>query len=162
MAGTPTIYRGNSAILYIGSSSSLPGGNSKLSHTNLSLSDVSITLDKGVVEQSLVGQAGNYFVAGALSCEGSLTACRIHMTALARLVKFMIDGTTIGVSGQVGSQSLHFCFKSCQITNFDYSIGAADEIVEGSIDFSVMYPYAISAQDTGAYVYLRDMDSLVP
>lgn len=153
MTGTPTIYRGEDATLYIGSG----GTANKLSHSTLAISDFSLTLSKGTAEQELVGEKGNYFIAGSLSAEGSLTACKLHSTAVGKIVNLMIVGAPMSVSGNCGAQSLHFYLRSCQVTGFDFSIGTADEITEGSVDFTVLYPYAISVQRSNiGYKYILD------
>jgi hypothetical protein len=152
MTGTPTIYRGEDATLYIGSG----GTADKLSHSTLAISDFSLTLSKGVAEQELIGEKGNFFLAGALSAEGSLTACKLHTSAVGGLVREMIDGRAISVSGNCGAESLHFYLRSCQLTGFDFSIGTADEITEGTIDYTVLYPYAISVQRNLTYKYIQD------
>ena len=71
-AGTPTTYRGLDAKIQMGSKT----------HSTLGLSDFTITLDRGTVEQELVGEPGNYFLAGSMSVEGSFTAAKLDNTAL--------------------------------------------------------------------------------
>jgi len=152
MTGTPTIYRGEDATIYIGSG----GTANKLSHGTLAISDFSLTLSKGTAEQELIGEKGNFFLAGSLSAEGSLTACKLHSTALGKIVNLMIEGVPMSVSGSCGAQSLHFYLRSCQVTGFDFSIGTADDITEGTVDFSVLYPYSISVQRKLNYKYILD------
>jgi len=105
------------------------------------VSDFSLTLDRGVVEQELVGTAGNYYTQGALSVEGSLTNCRFAASGNSPFLDSIVDGSVIKISGQIdGSSSLNFCFASCQVTGFDVSIGDASTITEASIDFTVLDP----------------------
>ncbi len=146
MAGTPTVYTGEDATIYLGSG----GVTNKLSHSTLAISDFSLTLSKGTAEQELVGEKGNFSLAGSLSAEGSLTACKMHSTAVGKLVNNMIVGCPISVSGNCGANSLHFFLQSCQVTGFDFSIGTADDITEGTIDFTMLYPYLLSSNRSTA------------
>jgi len=139
MVGTSAVYKGDDATILVKANAT------DMSHTTLAISDFSITLDKGTVEQELVGEAGNYFIAGSLSVDGSLTSCKVHAAAIGNIVSDMIAGTTITVSGSCGAQSLNFYFISAQVTGFDFSIGSADDIVEGSIDFTLLKPYLVSS-----------------
>jgi len=150
MAGTPTVYTGEDATVTITANSQ------SLTHTTLALSDFSLTISRGTAEQELVGETGNYSIAGAMSCEGSLTSCRLHSTAVGYIVSDMINGNTIQVSGSCGPNSLHFYLKSCQVTGFDFSIGTADEITEGSIDFTMLYPYKLSSNVTDGFKKIVD------
>jgi len=153
MVGTPTMYTGEDATVTIHAS----GNSTDYSHTTLAISDFTLTLSKGTAEQELVGEQGNYFLGGSLSAEGSLTACKLHNLAIGNLVRDMIVGTSIQVSGSCGPNSLHFYLRSCQITGFDFSIGSADDISEGSIDFTSLYPYKISVQRLElGYTYIND------
>ena len=135
MAGTPKTYRGEDAIIELGDKV----------HSTLGLSDFSLSFDRGVVEQELVGEAGNYSVGGSLSIDGSLTACKLDHTAAGALLANVISGTKTWISGSAGTQSLHFYFLSCAITGFDLSMGDADTITEGSIDFQVLNKYNVSS-----------------
>jgi len=148
MAGTPTIYKGNDARIFI----------SGTSHTILAISDFSLTLSKGTAEQELVGEKGNFFLAGSISADGSLTACKLHNSAVGPIVGCMIDGHSVQISGNCGDRSLHFYFKSCQITGFDFSIGTADDITEGTIDYTLLYPYKVSSVQhlPGGGTYITD------
>lgn len=152
MAGTATVYTGEDASVVIKNNAG-----TSLTHTTLAISDFSLTLNKGTAEQELVGETGNYFLAGSLSAEGSLTACKLHNTAVGYLISDMINSLSVQVSGNCGTNSLHFYLKSCQVTGFDFSIGTADEITEGTIDFTMLYPYKLSSQRMdNAYVYILD------
>lgn len=152
MAGTPTVYRGSDAQIWITAT-----GVEK-THTELALSDFSLTLDKGVVEQELVGETGNFFVGGSLSIDGSLTSCRMHNTATGYMVSDLIDGNPVTISGNCGSNGLHFYFVSAQITGFDLSLGDADTITEGSLDFTLLKPYLVSSVGftPGGDIWLTD------
>jgi hypothetical protein len=139
MAYNPVTYRGEDAAIQI------KGNSTGRKHGVLGLSDFTLTLDRGTVEQELVGEAGNYFVAGSLSCEGSLTACKLDATAAGDILTHVISGTRTWVSGSCGLYSLKFFFASCMITGFDLTVGDADTITEGSIDFAVENPKDIKA-----------------
>ena len=139
MTGTPTTYTGEDAQVWI------KANGTGMDHSVLAISDFSITIDRGTNEQSLVGESGNYFLAGSRTITGSLTSCRLHTSALGNIIADMIAGGVVQISGSAGPNSLHFYFKSCQITGFDLSIGDADTITEGSIDFTVLYPYKVSS-----------------
>jgi len=148
MATTPTTYTGKNATIYL----------SGQADSSFALSDFTLTLSKDVVEQELVGQSGNYFVAGAISIEGSATGCHMTTGGLGILMKALIDGTAIKVSGNTGTNSLHFYFISCQVTSFDFSLGDADTITEGSFDFTLLYPYRVSSvtQIEGSGTFITD------
>ena len=139
MAATPTIYKGNDATISIKASST------NLTHSTLAISDFSVTLDKGVNEQELVGETGNYFIAGSLSVDISLTSCKLITTAVGYIVSDMINGNPVEVSGSCGAKSLNFYFVSAQVTGFDFTIGDADTITEGTIDMSLLKPYLVSS-----------------
>jgi len=138
MTASPQIYKGNDASIWI------TAGSTRMTHTTLAISDFSLTFDKGTVEQELVGETGNYFIAGSLSIDGSLTSCKIHTSAVGNIVSDMIDGVCVQVSGNCATAGLHFYFLSAQVTGFDFSLGDGDTITEGSIDFSILKPYKVS------------------
>lgn len=149
MAGTPTIYTGEDASVWV----------SGLSHSTLAISDFSLTLGAGTAEQELIGSKGNFRIKGAISADGSLTSCKLHSTAVGKIVKNMIDGEHVWISGNCGTNSLHFYFVSTQITGFDFTLGTANDITEGTIDFSVLYPYKVSGIRTSEPVgktYITD------
>jgi len=151
MGYTPKTYTGKDAALKFDA----------LTHSSLGVSDFSLTLDRGTVEQELVGEIGNYFTAGALSIEGSLTACKLEDGAAGDLLLATITGSYVAISGATGSGGVHFYFKSCAITGFDITLGDADTITEGSIDFVVMDPQNISIskqlQPDGWGVVIQDV-----
>lgn len=140
MATTPVTYTGEDATIEI-----IDAGGTSLTHSTLAISDFSITISRGTAEQELVGEKGNFFLAGARSIEGSLTACKLTTDGLGNIVEDMIDGVAVQISGNCGAASLHFYFRSCQVTGFDFTLGTADEIAEGSLDFTLLYPYMVSS-----------------
>ena len=144
----PKIYKGDDATIFI----------SGLKHDILGISDFSLTLGKGTAEQELIGSRGNYMIAGAFSCEGSLTACKMHSAAVGQLVRNMLSSDTgyVLVSGSCGANALQWCLASCQITGFDFSLGSADDITEGTIDFTSVIPYRISVQTEETATRIRD------
>jgi len=148
MALTPTLYTGEDAsIVIMGSGQSYFG-----------ISDFSLSISRGTAEQKLVGEKGSFVLAGSRSVDGSLTGCKLTTDGLGMLVERMIDGQSISISGSTGDNSLHFYFKSCQVKSFNFSIGTADDITDGSIDFTLLYPYKVSSttQDGKGYTKLWD------
>lgn len=135
MPGTPTTYTGKDAIIYIANKD----------HETYAIADFSITMDRGTVEESLVCEEGNFYTQGSLGIDGSLTAAKLDDNSAGVLLSAMINGTPVAISGSVGPKSLHFYFKSCQITGFDISIGDANTITEASIDFTVLHAYKVSS-----------------
>jgi hypothetical protein len=150
----PTIYKGNDAKLWFGGGA--VNGVAMTAHGSFAISDFTLTLSKGTVEQELVGEIANYSIAGALTAEGSLGACKMYSTGLGVMLGCLINGTNFGVSGNCGANSLHFYLRSCQVTGFDFTLGSAEDITEGSVDFTVSYPYKISTQRVGNYTTVRD------
>lgn len=105
------------------------------------ISDFSLTLDKGTVEQELVGKTGNYFMGGALSVDGSFTQCRFAASGNYELLKSIVESTYIEISGGVDSgagNTLRWHLHSAQVTGYDVSFGDANTITEASIDFTIM------------------------
>ena len=151
MAGTVT---GEDANVWIAAHSA---GSAVTSYTNkdhatFAISDFSLTLDRGTVEQDLKGQAGNYFDQGKLSIEGSLTQCRFGASGNADLLASIVDGTGsykyITISGQVADDDgttvyIKWYLVSCQVTGYDITMGDADTVTEASVDFTVMDPFVI-------------------
>jgi len=142
------IYRGNSARIQLWGTFGTEY--TKLTQSTIGMSDFSITLARGTVEQELVGETGNYSAAGALSVEGSLTACKLDATLAGYIVGHCVSGNMIHVSGSVGDDSLKFYFVSAMVTNFDLSMGDADTISEGSFDFIVLDPQNVLVYGTTA------------
>lgn len=143
-----TTYRGSDARIYISGSS----------WSTYGLSDFSITIDRGTVEQELVCEKGNYFTAGSLSIDGSFTACKLSNSEGGPIIAAMINGTTVAISGNAGTNSIHFYFKSAMITGFDLSIGDADTMTEGSIDWTLKYPQNVTTVTdlAGGGTYIHD------
>jgi len=148
MAQTPITYTGKDAKFMV----------SGIATSALGISDVTITISRGVAEQELVGETGNYFLAGAISVEGSFTGCNLTVGGLCDVLGAMINSQPVQISGNCGAKSLHFYFKSAMITSFDFSIGTADEITEGSMDFTLLYPYKVSSVTdlAGGGTYISD------
>lgn len=109
------------------------------------IGDFTVTLDRGIIEQELVGKKGNYFTQGAMSIDGSLTACKLDDTAAGKLLGVLLGSRTCLISGSAGANNFGFYFKSAMITGFDISIGDAATVTEGGIDFTLMHPYMVSS-----------------
>jgi len=132
---TPVTYTGEDATIWLKYGASDVGG--WLAHSVLAISDFALTISRGTAEQELVGSKGNYSLAGARNVEGSLTSCKLTTDAVGILVSGMIAGVPTQISGNLGADSLHFYFKSAMITGFDFTIGTADDITEGSLDYTL-------------------------
>jgi len=123
-------------------------------HTAFGIGDFSLTLDRGTVEQDLVGQVGNYFDQGALSADGSLTSVKFATSGVSDFLLNLVDAGAAGkyqylaISGCVSDASdavyLSWYLVSCQVTGYDISMGDADTITEASIDYTVMDPFKIT------------------
>jgi len=117
-------------------------------HATFGISDFSLTIDRGSIEEDLIGMPGNYFDQGKLSLNGSLTECKFGASGNADLLNSIIDGTGdyqyVTISGQIsdaaGKTYLKWYLVSCQITKYDVTIGDADTVTEASIDFIVLDP----------------------
>ena len=127
-------------------------------YTTYAISDFSITLDRGTVEQELIGQIGNYSIFGSLSIEGSYTCCKFGAsgsdTALDNLFNKDSTNDYIAISGNTGNSAagISWYFQSCQITGYDVSLGDADTITEASIDWVLMHPNQISINLTTGHM----------
>jgi len=119
------------------------------SHSTWGLGDFSLTLDRGTVEQDLIGEDGNYFDQGSISVEGSMTAAKFATSGLSDLLDNMFDTKGgaykyLAVSGTISTDTdatyMSWYLASCQITGYDISIGDADTITEASIDFTMLNP----------------------
>ena len=132
MTGTPTTYTGSDADFLIATKDEV----------TLGLSDFSLNISRDTNELDLTGQKGNYHAAGAISVDGSFTAASV--SNIGTFLDAMINGTTVSISGSVGTNSLHFYFKSAMITGFDLSIGDANTFTQGSIDWTLKYPYNVN------------------
>jgi len=123
-------------------------------HSNYGLGDFSLTLDKGIVEQELIGEVGNFFTQGSLSMDGSLVSVKFAASGTADFLLNVIDACSEGkyqylaISGSVSdatdSNYLTWFLVSCQVTGYDVSIGDADTITEASIDYTVMDPFNVT------------------
>jgi len=152
---TPVTYTGENATVWIKYGASFEGA--WISHSTLAISDFGITISRGTAEQELVGQKGNYSLAGARSIEGSLTSCRMNTGGLGVLVSGMLNSKPVQISGNFGGGLTRFYFKSAMVTGFDFSIGDADTITEGSLDFTVLQPYMVSGVQGGtSFVGISD------
>jgi len=125
-------------------------------HATWGISDFSLTFDRGLVEQELVGETGNWFTFGALSIEGSYTNCKFAASGNADALLSIVDGHDLIVSGSLGTSNLSWFFSSCQVTGYDIAIGDADTISEASVDFTVMDPYRVTYNATTGHVENTD------
>ena len=125
---TPTTYTGENAAITIATKT----------HSTLGLSDFTLTLSRDTIETELVGESGNDFRAGSLTVEGSLTATKLDNNAAGTLLEALLNGTYVTISGSAGTNSLHFYFASGLITGFEITLGDANTVSEGSIDFTVV------------------------
>lgn len=151
MAGTVTGEKAN--LWFVNhAGGTAPSFTSTEDHSFWGASDFSLTLDRGTIEQDLIGQAGNYMDQGSLSLDGSFTMGRFATDDKSYTLDSIIDGTGtnkyIAFSGQVADDEgstvyLKWYLVSCQITGYDVSIGDADSITEASIDFIVLDPQNI-------------------
>ena len=127
-------------------------------HSTFSVSDFSLTFDRGTVEQELVGQIGNFFTKGSLSIEGSLSQCKFGTSGNCDLLENMVNGTGayeyVSISGCIDdddkSNTIRWYLVSCQVTGYDVTMGDADTITEASIDFVVLDPYNVTC--TSGYI----------
>lgn len=126
---------GDNAQVYIGT----------VSGQTLGMSDFSLTLDRGTVEQELLGESANAKLKGALTVDGSYTNCRFGASGNAQALEGIIDGSVVAISGGIsGLAVLQWAFASCQITGYDVSMGDSSTISEASIDFSIMNPFNVT------------------
>ncbi len=134
-----TTYTGEDAFLFF-----TPTGGTEESHSDIGIGDFTLTLDRGTVEQELVGQDGNYFVKGALSIDGSCTSVKLGIDGGGVFLDSLINNVLIKISGGTSTTNgVTFSFTSGQITGFDLSIGDASTITEASVDFTILNPYEI-------------------
>lgn len=114
-------------------------------HSVWGISDFSLSFDRDTIEQELVGEEGNLFMEGALSIDGSFTACKFAASGNSDIIDSILNGSVITVSGAVsGSTHLRWYFASCQITGYDVTMGDASTITEASIDFTVLDPHLVT------------------
>jgi len=143
----PVLYTGEDAIVWIRNNTGTTAGG-WIGHAALAISDLSLTISRDTAEQELLGSKGNYRLAGSRTFEGSLGSCKMTTTGIGSLISGMINGTGIQISGSCGPGSLHFYFKSAMITGFDFSIGTASDITQGSLDFSLLNSYMVTGVQT--------------
>jgi len=139
-----TTYTGEEAFLYF-----KPYGGSGYDMAGIGVGDFTITLERGTVEQELLGQTGNYFTQGSLTVNGSLTSVKLGSNAAGIFLDSMLNTKVIQISGGVNNISgLTFDFASGQITGFDISMGDASTITEASVDFTILNPYQLTKTAT--------------
>ena len=153
----PVLYTGEDATVWIRNNTAGALAGAWIEDSTLAISDFSLTISRDTAEQELVGSKGNFRLAGSRGVEGSLTACKLTIGGLGSLISGMVNGTGIQISGNVGANGLRFYFKSAMITGFDFSVGTASDITEGSLDFTLLNPYQVSsAQAVGNSVGISD------
>ena len=126
-------------------------------HGTWGIGEFSMTIGRSTVEQSLIGRRGNYFTQGSISLDGSLTAVKFAAAGFNDQLDNLINAGGgqyyISISGTISSDTdnkyLRFCLASCQITNYEVSIGDADTITELSCDWTEMAPYQITCSVSG-------------
>ena len=124
------------------------------SYSEFAVGDFTLNLDKGTVEQPLIGEVGNYFDQGALAMDGSLTAAKFATSGISDLMLNLIDAGQDGywkylaISGCVSDATdatyISWFLVSCQVTGYDITMGDADTVTEASVDFTVMDPFAVT------------------
>ena len=151
MVGTIT---GESAKVWIctHAGSTAPSFGSK-THTLWGMGDFSITLDRGTIEQDLIGTAGNYKDQGSLNVDGSFTIGKLDTQGNSDSLNSILDSTGgnkyFAVSANIGgtltdATYLKVYLVSCQVTGWDTSVGDADTVTEASVDFITMNPQSIT------------------
>lgn len=143
---------GKDAYIYIAKS----GDSQKDACDTWAVSDFTVNLDRGTIEQELVGEIGNYFTAGSLSIDGSLTNCRFAASGNYELIESIVESNLIEISGGIhtteSATNLKWFFHSAQITGFDITFGDANTITEASIDYAIMNPYQVYWDDTNGII----------
>ena len=133
---TTTTYTGEDATLYI----------SGAAHDTYAVGSFDITIDRGTSEYELTCEKGNYRTQGAMAINGTFTAAKLGNAEAGPILAAMIGGSDhIKISGNAGTNSLHFSFVSAMITGFDLTFGDADTVTEGSIDWQIKHPYKVGA-----------------
>lgn len=115
-------------------------------HTIYSVSDMTLNISRDIVEQELIGSAGNEFTYGALDIDGTFSCCKFGASSNHDMLTSIITAAKVAISGGVnaGSSELRFYFKSAQITGYDVTIGDANTITEASIDWTLLQPYDVT------------------
>ena len=120
------------------------------------IGEFSLTLDRGTIEQDLIGERGNYFDQGSLSLEGSLMAAKFATSGLSDMLDNLLDDDTgnykyLAVSGTISTETdasyLSWYLLSCQVTGYDISVGDSATITEASIDFTHLLPQKVIYQN---------------
>ena len=121
---------------------------SDMSQSIYGVSDFSITFDRDTVEQELIGQKGNYFDYGALSIDGSFTACKFASSGNANALISLVESKRVLISGSAEAPDeasrINWTFRSGQITSYEVSFGDASTITEASIDFTILNPAEVT------------------
>jgi len=123
-------------------------------HSLWGMGDFSLTMNRGIVEQDLIGTAGNYKDQGSLSVDGSLTISKLDTQGNAEFLNNVLDGTgtnkyfavSANIGGAEGADATSYIrayLVSCQVTGWDTSVGDADTITEASIDFVEINPQSV-------------------
>lgn len=148
MAGTVT---GRDANVWLVAHDAGTAPSSFQAHSVFAISDFSLTLGRGTVEQVLVGQPGSYYDQGKLTIEGSLTAAKFGISGVSDMLSNLVDtgrgvATTelLAISGCISDATdatyLSWYLPSCQVTGYEVSIGDADTVTEAAIDFTYLLP----------------------
>jgi len=130
---------------------SIWGGAAAKGHALWALSDFSLTFDRGIVEQELVGQTGNWFDYGALSVEGSYTNCRFGASGNSDTLDSIVASSFLNISGNTGA-NLSWWFVSAQVTSYEVVIGDADTISEASVDFVILDPFRVAMNTSTGHI----------
>jgi hypothetical protein len=150
LAGTVT---GESVIVYIGThaaGATMTWG--AKSNTLYGMGDFSVTFARGIIEQGLIGVAGNYKDQGTLKIDGSLKISKLDTSGNSSFLNSILDGTgtnkffavSSNLCGAGDNASLRFTLVSCQVTGWDTSIGDADTITEANVKFVEVNPQSIT------------------
>lgn len=124
------IYTGEHARIWIGSQDQSAFG----------MGSFTLTVNRDITEQPLVGEKGPFRTAGILTIEGSLTQTKFT----GDLVSSITEGDVISISGTsvYGTDNgPSFYFASAMITRWELSEGDASSIVNASVDFVVLDAY---------------------
>lgn len=148
----PSTVTGESADVWVTTHAAGAAVTFSKNHTIWGMGDFSLTLDRGMIEQDLIGVAGNYKDQGTLSVDGSLSISKLDAAANSEFLNSILDGTGgnayFAVSANIGgagvTTSLRFILVSCQVTGWDTSVGDADTITTASIDFIGVNPQSLT------------------
>ncbi len=132
---------GENASFYISANGSGYGAGTHATHA---VSDFSMNFSRDILEQELIGQAGNYYTYGGLSVDGSFTNCKFGASGAARALYSLVNGTHCTISGSLEDGGIAWHFKSAQITSMDVTLGDSDTIIEASFDWTLLQPYDVT------------------